>query len=104
VRLLGRDPVALAFLAHARALAGQRREAQALLDELLEMATRRYVSAYDIAVAYTGLDDHDAAIAWLERGYTERTHWMALMKSDPRLDPLRSNPQFEGLLGRMAFP
>ncbi len=104
VRLLGRDPVGLAFLAHGLAIAGRRSEAQAIVDELLTMATRRYVSAYDIAIGFIGLGAHDDAIAWLERGYAERTHWMALMKVDPRLDPLRSDRRFETLLGRMAFP
>ncbi len=104
VRLLGRDPVGLAFLAHGLALAGRGGEAQALLDELLAMRARRYVSGYDIAVAHVGLGKHDEAIEWLEWGYAERTHWMALMKVDPRLDPLRSDPRFAGLLGRMAFP
>ncbi|MGH7516215.1 MAG: protein kinase domain-containing protein [Gemmatimonadales bacterium] len=104
VRLLGRDPVGLSFLAHGLALAGRRAEAQEVVDELLAMAERRYVSAYDIAVAFTGLGAHDDAIAWLEKGYAERTHWMALLKVDPRLDPLRSDPRLESMLGRMAFP
>ena len=104
VRLLGRDPVGLSFLAHGLALAGRRAEAQEILDELLAMAERRYVSAYDIAVAFTGLGGYDDAKAWLEKGYAERTHWMALLKVDPRLDPLRSDRRFETLLGRMAFP
>ncbi len=104
VRLLGRDPVALSFLAHAVALAGARRVAESLLAELLDMTRRRYVSAYDIAIACLGLERHDDAIAWLERGYAERTHWMALMRSDPRLDPLRNDPRFQNLIGRMGFP
>lgn len=104
VRLLGRDPVGLSFLAHGLAIAGRPAAARSLLDELLEMVSRRYVSGYDIAVAHVGLGRHDDAIAWLERGHAERTHWMALMKVDPRLDPLRSDGRFETLLGRMAFP
>jgi tetratricopeptide (TPR) repeat protein len=104
VRLLGRDPVGLSFLAHGLALAGRRAEAQEILDELLAMAERRYVSAYDIAVAFTGLGGYDDAKAWLEKGYAERTHWMALLKVDPRLDPLRSDRRFQALLARMAFP
>jgi TolB-like protein/Flp pilus assembly protein TadD len=104
VRLLGRDPVALSFLAHAVALSGATRRAESLLEELADMSTRRYVSAYDIAVACLGLGRHDDAIAWLERGYTERTHWMALLKVDPRLDPLRADPRFASLIVRMAFP
>jgi hypothetical protein len=40
----------------------------------------------------------------LERGYQERTHWMALLQVDPRLDPLREHPRFVRLLELMAFP
>ena len=104
LRLLGRDPVGLAFLAHGLAIAGRTAEAVARLDELLAMREERYVSGYDIAVACTGLGRHDDALTWLERGYAERTHWMALLKVDPRLDPLRGDPRFAVLLARMAFP
>jgi serine/threonine-protein kinase len=102
--LLGRDPVGLAFLAHGLAMAGRKGEAAARLDELLAMAKERYVSGYDIAVAFAGLGRHDEALNWLERGYAERTHWMALLKVDPRLDRLRGDPRFAALLARMAFP
>jgi serine/threonine-protein kinase len=102
--LLGRDPVGLAFLAHGLAMAGRMGEAAARLDELLAMAKERYVSGYDIAVAFAGLGRHDEALNWLERGYAERTHWMALLKVDPRLDRLRGDPRFAALLARMAFP
>jgi TolB-like protein/tetratricopeptide (TPR) repeat protein len=104
LRLLGRDPVGLAFLAHGLAVAGRTAEAAARLDELFAMQQDRYVSSYDIAVGCTGLGRHDEALAWLDRGFAERTHWMALLKVDPRLDPLRHYPQFADLLGRMAFP
>jgi Tfp pilus assembly protein PilF len=104
LRLLGRDPVGLAFLAHGLARAGRKAEATTRLEELLAMAQERYVSGYDIAVACAGLGRYDEALNWLERGYAERTHWMALLKVDPRLDPLRSDPRFAALLARMAFP
>jgi serine/threonine-protein kinase len=104
LRLLGRDPVGLAFLVHGLAMAGRKAEAAARLDELLAMAKERYVSGYDIAVACAGLGRHDDALNWLERGYAERTHWMALLKVDPRLDPLRNDPRFADLLRGMAFP
>jgi serine/threonine-protein kinase len=104
VRLLGHDPVGLAFLAHGLTVAGRRAEAEAIVHELVAMRGRRYVSPYDIAVALVGLGRKDEALAWLERGHAERTHWMALLKSDPRLDPLRPDSRFCGLLDRMAFP
>jgi hypothetical protein len=36
-------------------------------------------------------------------GYEERTHWMALLKVDPRLDPPRSESRFEQLLRAMRL-
>jgi hypothetical protein len=51
-----------------------------------------------------GLGDRDAALNLLEQGYRERTHWMALLQVDPRLDPLRSDPRFARLLEAMRFP
>jgi serine/threonine-protein kinase len=104
LRLVGRDPVGLAFLIHGLAVAGRRTEAEQRLDELLRMAQERYVSGYDIAVAFAGLGRREDALDWLERAYAERTHWMALLKVDPRLDPLREEPRFSKLLARMAFP
>ena len=37
-------------------------------------------------------------------GQAERTHWMALLRVEPRLDALRGHPRFEAVLARMAFP
>lgn len=55
----------------------------------------------DLAVIHTGLGDVARAVDQLERGYQERTHWMALLGVDPRLDPLRSDGRFERLLHAM---
>ncbi|HEU5169642.1 MAG TPA: protein kinase [Gemmatimonadales bacterium] len=104
VRLSNREPVDLAFLAHGLALSGRRAEAQTVLDELTAMAQRRYVSSYDIAVVHGGLGRLDDAIVWLEKAHAERTHWMALLQVDPRLDPLRADPRFKRLLATMRFP
>jgi tetratricopeptide (TPR) repeat protein len=97
------EPLGLAFLAHGLARAGRIDEARARLSELEEMRSRRYVSAYDLAVIHTGLGDTEAALDLLQRGYEERTHWMALLQVEPRLDPLRSHPRFAGLLERMQL-
>ena len=44
------------------------------------------------------------ALEWLEQAYEERTHRMAFLLVDPRMDRLREQPRFEALLERMAFP
>jgi tetratricopeptide (TPR) repeat protein len=103
VRLSPGEPLAAAFLAHGLALAGREDEARRRLDELEAQRTRRYVSAYDLAVIHAGLGDVARAVEQLERGYEERTHWMALLGVDPRLDPLRAHPRFERLLTDLRF-
>jgi serine/threonine protein kinase len=50
------------------------------------------------------LGRREAALERLERTLTERSHWMVLLRSDPRLDPLRSEPPFQRLLGQMKMP
>jgi Flp pilus assembly protein TadD len=103
VRLSPGEPLAVAFLAHALALADRADDARRRLAELIEVRARRYVSAYDLAVVHAGLGEVDAAVDRLERGHQERTHWMALLGVDPRLDPLRSNPRFARLLEAMQL-
>jgi tetratricopeptide (TPR) repeat protein len=97
------EPLGLAFLAHGLARAGRIGEARARLAELEEMRNHRYVSAYDLAVIHTGLGDPEAALDLLQHGYEERTHCMALLQVEPRLDPLRSHPRFARLLERMRL-
>jgi tetratricopeptide (TPR) repeat protein len=104
VRLSRGEPLGLAFLAHGLARAGRREEAERTFSELQDLRSRRYVSSYDLAVIRVGLDDRDTGLDLLERGYEERTHWMALLQVDPRLDPIRSSPRFERLLDLMRFP
>jgi serine/threonine-protein kinase len=103
VRLSAGEPLALAFLAHALARAGRTDEARHRLAELEALATRRYVSAYDLAVIHAGLGEVASAVGLLRQGFEERTHWMALLGVDPRLDPLRADPGFDLLLTAMRL-
>jgi tetratricopeptide (TPR) repeat protein len=93
-----------ALLGRAYAVSGKRAEAQKVLDELSEVSKHIYVSPYNIALIYAGLGEKDQALAWLERAFAERCTWMPLLRVDPELDNLRSDPRFQGLLRRMNFP
>ena len=84
--------------------AGRKDEAGQTLRTLQALSAQRYISSYDLAMIQVGLGDRDAALNLLEQGYRERTHWMALLQVDPRLDPLRSDPRFARLLEAMRFP
>ena len=103
VRLSPREPLGLAFLAHGLARAGRADQARARLAELDALRAQRYVSAYDLAVIHLALGQTDSALELLEQGYRERTHWMALLGVDPRMDPLRDHPAFRRLLGAMRL-
>ncbi|HSQ31155.1 MAG TPA: protein kinase [Gemmatimonadaceae bacterium] len=97
-------PFAEAALANALAKAGKKQEAQQLLDGLLKKALSGYVSAYDIAIVYAGLGDNDQAIAWLQKAINERSMFVVHMTWDARLDGLRADPRFNGLVKQLGAP
>jgi len=84
-------------------LAGNRKEAERILEELKEVSARRYVSLYSIALIHLVLGDKERALEWLERAYKERAFHMVCLKVDPRLDTLRTDPRFVLLLQKMGF-
>jgi serine/threonine protein kinase/TolB-like protein/Tfp pilus assembly protein PilF len=96
-------PFALSGLAYAYAVAGRRAEAEKVLDQLKELAKRKFVPAVVFAKIHVGLGQKDKVFEWLEKSYEERSigiyGWN--IKVDPALDPLRSDPRFQDLLRRM---
>ena len=74
-----------------------------MLDRLLESSREKYVSAYDIAIICTGLDDKDRAFEWLEEAVAERAYSLIYLNVDPLLDPLRSDIRFRPILHRIGL-
>jgi serine/threonine-protein kinase len=101
VELSRNAPVPLASLAEAYVQAGQRDEACKILKELLRSPR---VSSYFVACIYAALSEKDEAFRWLETAYREHAEWLIMLKVDARLDNLRPDPRFQGLLRRMNFP
>jgi tetratricopeptide (TPR) repeat protein len=91
-----------AELGHAYAVSGRRGEALKILQELKDLAKRRHVSPYDMAVMHVGLGETDQAFDWLEESYAQRERWMLQLKVAPFLDPLRSDPRFADLVRRVG--
>ena len=60
--------------------------------------------AFFVALIHTARADRDQAIHWLERSIEARSGSVRYLKVEPRLDPLRSDPRFAGLLGRAGLP
>lgn len=93
----------VAYAGYALAKSGKDGEARAELDGLLKLSTQRYVPPYHIAFLYSGLNERDKTLAWLERGYEQRDPKMVFLKVDPKWNNLRSDPRFQDLLRRMRF-
>ena len=97
----GDDPISLAWLAHAKALAGDRDEASAIVAKLEAESQSVYVPAYHLALAHTGLGNRDAAFRLLEKACAEREAAVINLKVEPRFEPLRRDPRYSALLQRL---
>jgi len=86
------------ILGHLHAVSGNRAEASKILDELKELYSQNKVSAYDLAILYTGLGENEQALAWLKKAFEERSGGLLLLKADPIFDRLRSDRRFAELL------
>jgi eukaryotic-like serine/threonine-protein kinase len=97
------DSFFLAPLGHAYALAGNRREAEKILQTLADRAKKSYVSPFDLALIHVALGEKDKAFALLDKAVGERSTFLVYIKWEPRLDPLRSDPRFQDLLKRIGL-
>ena len=97
-------PAPVTGLARTKALSGRRDDALKILVEVEELAGRRYVAPYYLAVSYLALGDRDRTLQWLDRAYGERSPYMSNLQRDPELDDIRSHPGFSRLLKRAGFP
>jgi serine/threonine protein kinase/tetratricopeptide (TPR) repeat protein len=92
-------------LGHAHALAGNKVEAQKVLDHLTELSAHSFVAPYSFAVIYAGLGEKDQAFAWLDRAYQQRSYFLAVyLSTDARLDSLHADPRFADLKRRIGLP
>jgi serine/threonine-protein kinase len=101
VLLSPRNTMYQAQLGQALAMTGDVAGAGQVLQELEELAARRYVSPYHLAYVYTGLGEHDRAMDYLEQAYEERGGALYGIKGSFLFADLRSHPRFKGLLGRL---
>src|SRR5687767_8453795 len=96
-----RFTIALGFLGHALGSTGCRDEAEQILKRLDELRRTQYVSAMDSMLVTLALGRVDESLQWLERAVAEKSGWVVYLKTDRRLDPLRSDPRFQSVLRRV---
>ena len=101
-RSMDAPPFVTGFLGYAYAVSGDRAQAQAMLTDLGQMSSHRFVSPFATAVVYIGLGDTPRALAELEKAYDARSWMMTWLKLDKIFDPLRSDPRFVALLKKVG--
>jgi eukaryotic-like serine/threonine-protein kinase len=97
-------PWIIGTLGYAYAASGDTVRARAVLKELSQLAEHRQVNTFWLAMTHMALGERDQTFQLLDRCYEERSPWLAWLKVDPALDPLRSDPRFADLLRRMGLP
>jgi len=104
VKLSGGSPLMRAALAQIYAESGRTTEASQVLDDLRELAKRKYVAPQFLAGIQVGLGEYERAIELLQQSYEEHSHWLIYLHIDPSMDRLRNNPGFQALLRQIGLP
>jgi tetratricopeptide (TPR) repeat protein len=92
-----------AYLVCALGMIGENEKAQRELSAILALAKQRTVSAYLLALAYTGLGNKDQAFFYLDKAYQERAPNMIYIGVEPLFDGLHTDPRFSTLLKKMRL-
>lgn len=96
-------PILTAYLGRIYALRGERDRARRIIQELLRLRRKRFVSPYDLAMVYEALGEKSRALDCLEQAYDERAEGMMALKVDTRFKRLRDEPRYQVLLRKMRF-
>ncbi|RQV99985.1 MAG: tetratricopeptide repeat protein [Calditrichaeota bacterium] len=103
LKIYGDSTNMLATFGHAAAVSGKKEIALKILNQLLELSHKMYVSSYDISSIYCGLNDTDQALFWLEKAMEERAYLIIYLKVDPLMDPLLMENRYQQLVKKL-FP
>jgi len=91
------------FLGWVYAVSGGKEKAVGLLNRMLELRSKRYVDAYLIGEVYAGLGEREKAFEWLNKAYEEHSGQIVLIRVDPWIENLRSDPRYGTLLRKIGF-
>lgn len=97
------DSTRLVGLGRACALAGRKTDALAVLEQLRQASSRIYVPPYFFAVIYASLGQKEESFTWLHKALREHDRYLAWLKVDTAIDPLRGDPRFQELLHHVGL-
>jgi TolB-like protein/Flp pilus assembly protein TadD len=102
VKLSQGNPRFVAYLGYAQAVNGDTHEAHKILKELETVSRQQYVSPFEVALIYAGLNNRETALVWLEKAYTTHDVELYGLARERRAEPLRSDLRFQGLVQRVG--
>jgi tetratricopeptide (TPR) repeat protein len=94
---------ALGWLGLALAQAGKKDEAAKVLDQLDEISRQRYVSPFQKALIFLGLERLDEAYEQLELAYQAREPFLAFFLVDWLPGSVRSDPRYIAILKKIGL-
>jgi TolB-like protein/DNA-binding winged helix-turn-helix (wHTH) protein/Tfp pilus assembly protein PilF len=103
IELSGGSTRMKSVLGIVQARAGNKEEAQKIIDGLVANSAKEHVTPEDIAMIYSVMGEKDRAFEWLERAYAERSCWLYELNVDPDWEPIRDDPRFHDLVKRIGL-
>ena len=97
------EAFATAQLGWAYGVAGQKDEAQRLLDQLTSRAEHEHVDPLALAWLNIGLGNTEEVFLWLEKAYEAKSSWLIFLKVQQIYEPLYSDPRYHDLLRRLGL-
>ena len=92
------------LLGYVYAVSGDRADALEMIRELMRLWPGHAHAALDMAVVYSGLDDKDQALSWLEKASQREVGDLAELGRNPHFFQMRGDQRFEDLVRRSAGP
>lgn len=97
-------PIGMAQIGNVYGVAGDKINSKRVLDTMILLSQKQFVTAYGIALVYAGLNEKDNVFIWLNKAYEERSNWLVWVKSDPRWIPFQSDKRYAELVNRVGLP
>lgn len=94
-------PRIVGSMARLYALVGRKQDSLRLLNDL---APKRNVSPFELALTYFALGRKDEGFVRLAKAFEDRCFELITIRKDPRFDEVRSDPRFIALLSQLGLP
>ena len=97
------NPVSVSQMAYGLAKAGRTADARRALETLVERGRTEFIPEYEVALVHIALGDNERAFMAFERAFQQKGESLILLKVDPRLEPIRSDPRYRAMLRRIGL-